>query len=148
MTTATLIYYLHYLSIFTVVSGVVSTHVLLRKVTPRSNLQMAWITQMAVLGGLVLVLLSGLLQWFQGEKPALLYTKNALFHTKVTLFLIVAGLSVLPTRFLAKARHGAPEDLVTVDKLPVMALRGQLLLLFTMPLLALWVARGVGYYGS
>ena len=148
MTGDILLYWFHYLSIYAAISGAVAVHLLLRKETRRSELGRAWVLQWMATIGLLLAFSTGLLQWFFGVHEAAFYSKNGIFHLKVTLVLVALGLAWPPLAFLRKAKAGDPTEMVTVPKAPVMALRLQLLLVVAViPLLALLMARGVGYFG-
>ena len=91
----------------------------------------------------LVVLLSGLSLWLWVGKPAGFYSHNWVFHTKVTLFVLAALLSLVPTVFILKNRRTQSD--VIVPKSIVMVIRLELLLLCTIPLLAVLMANGVGY---
>jgi putative membrane protein len=80
-------------------------------------------------------------------KPSLVYSKNWIFHVKITLFVTVGLLSIYPTVYFARNRKGDPDEAVTVPKLVVWVIRFELLLLFIIPLLAGLMARGIGFFG-
>jgi putative membrane protein len=91
---------------------------------------------------------AGLTLWFSGVgKPAVYYSKNWIFHTKITSFLMVGLLSIYPTIFFIKNRKGNPEEVVAVPKSIFWMLRFELTLLLIIPLLAGLMARGVGFFG-
>lgn len=140
--------YLHFISIFTVVSAVVSEHLLLRKELTRAEIRR--ISRIdAVYGIAALILLgAGLTLWF-GDigKPAVFYSKNWIFHLKVTFFLTVGILSIYPTVFFIRNRKGDPADVVAIPKRIFWLLRLELILLFLIPLLAALMARGIGFFG-
>ena len=78
-------------------------------------------------------------------KPAAFYTENHLFLTKVGLFVIVGLLSIHPTIFFLKNQKGEDDtELVDIPKSIKIVLRIELLILFTMPLLATMMAKGIG----
>ncbi len=101
----------------------------------------------AVYGIAALTLLgAGLTLWLSNiGKPAEFYSRNWIFHTKISLFLLVGILSIYPTVFFIKQRKGAPEESVNVPKSVFTLLRLELTLLVIIPLLAGLMARGVGY---
>jgi putative membrane protein len=103
----------------------------------------------AVYGIAALTLLgAGLTLWLGSfGKPAVFYTKNWIFHLKLTLFACIGLLSVYPTVFFLKNRKGNPDEVLTVPKAIFWMLRLELLLLFIIPLLAGLMARGVGFFG-
>jgi len=80
-------------------------------------------------------------------KPAVYYTKNWVFHTKITLFLLVGLLSIYPTVFFIKNRKGNSQEIVEVPGAVIWTLRIELTLLLIIPLLAGLMAHGVGFFG-
>lgn len=136
--------YLHFLSILIVVSAVVSEHLLARRRMSRKEI--AVLAKVDALYGIaaIVVLLTGIAQWFWTGKPAGFYTPNPVFHVKVTLFVIVGLVSIAPTMFFVKNRKGDPEEEIDVPTKVVMCLRVEMLLLFLIPLLGVLVGRGVG----
>ncbi len=148
MTSEIIIRYLHFLGIFTLFAALVSEHLLLAKTMKRSE-----IGRVSILDGVygiaaVIVLISGLLLWFVVGKPADIYTQNAVFHTKVLLFVIIALISIHPTLFFLKNRKGPAEEEIILPKSIIMVVRMELLLLVILPLLATLMAKGVGYFGG
>tara|TARA_R110000850_G_scaffold190481_10_gene316577 strand:+ start:310 stop:753 length:444 start_codon:yes stop_codon:yes gene_type:complete len=147
MITFFLLRYLHFLAIIIVVAMVLMQHLALRPSVPRSVVVRARRLNVVFAIFAAVVLVTGLGQWFGGIKPASLYSSNPVFHTKFLLFLIVAGLSMVPTIFLKKNQNGDADEIVTVPKGVIMCLRVELLLLLLMPLLASLMAYGVGSRG-
>ena len=142
-----LVRYLHFISIFLVVSVVFTQHMLLKKSMLRSELLKVHRLDLVYGIAAIVVFVTGMIQWI-GEgyaQPAEIYSKNPVFHTKVTLFLLVGLLSVYPTIYYFKRKKGNPEDTVEISKGVIMTVRLELLLLFIIPLLATLMARGVGY---
>jgi putative membrane protein len=148
MTAEIFLRYVHFVSIFAIVSSLVSEHLLLRKQLKRAD-----ITRLsridAVYGIAALTLLgAGLTLWLGGvAKPSIFYSKNWIFHTKISMFLLVGLLSIYPTTFFLKNRKGNQEEIVSVPKIVFWMLRFELLILFVIPLLAGLMAKGVGYFG-
>jgi putative membrane protein len=138
--------YIHFISIFAIVGSIVSEHLLLKKEMTRHELgRLARID--AVYGIAALSLLAaGLTLWLASlGKPAVFYTKNWIFHTKLTCFILVGLLSIYPTVFFIKNRKGNPDELVKIPSLIFWMLRFELLLLFVIPLLAGLMAKGIGH---
>jgi putative membrane protein len=146
MTTEIIIRYLHFVSIFIVVSVVVAEHLLVKPQMTKAELQR--IARLDALYGIasIFVVAAGLYLWLGGiGKPAEFYTENHIFLTKVGLFIVVGLLSIYPTVFFLKNRKGDDEnELVDIPKSIKMVLRIELLILFIMPLLATLMSRGVG----
>src|SRR5215212_6555320 len=115
MTLEIFLRYIHFISIFAIVSTLVSEHLLLKKELTRAELgRLSKID--AVYGIAALTLLAaGLTLWLGGVgKPAIYYSKNWIFHTKITLFLIVGLLSIYPTVFFIKNRKGNAQEKITI----------------------------------
>ena len=148
MTTELILRYLHFISIFTIVSTLVSEHVLLKKTLNRHE-----VSRIAKIDGVyglaTLILLgAGLTLWLGGfGKPTEFYSKNWIFHTKLTLFVLIGLLSIYPTVFFLKNRKGDAQDVVQVPSKIFWMLRAEILLLFIIPLLAGLMAKGNGYLG-
>ncbi|MFZ5973316.1 MAG: DUF2214 family protein [Bacteroidota bacterium] len=149
MTLELFLRYIHFVSIFVIVSTLVSEHLLLKKEMTRAELgRLARID--AVYGFAALSLLAaGLTLWLTGiGKPTVFYSKNWVFHTKLTLFIAVGLLSVYPTIFFLRNRKGNHNEMVNIPQVIFWLIRFELLLLFIIPLLAGLMARGVGFYGN
>lgn len=141
--------YIHFISIFAIVSSLVAEHLLLKKELSRKEItRIAKID--AVYGVAALALLAaGLTLWLGGYgKPTEYYSHNWVFHLKVTLFALVGILSIYPTVFFIKNRKGSPDESIVIPKSIVWLLRLELTLLFIIPLLAGLMAHGIGYFGK
>jgi putative membrane protein len=147
MTIEILFRYIHFISIFAIVGSLASEHLLLKKELTRKELQRLSRID-AVYGLAALTLLAvGLTLWLGSlGKPSEFYTRNWIFHTKITCFLTVGLLSIYPTMFFIKNRKGDPEEIVAIPKKLLMMVRIELLLLFIIPLLAGLMAKGIGLY--
>jgi putative membrane protein len=148
MTTEILLRYLHFISIFAIVGSLVSEHLLLKKELTRGEISRLSRID-AVYGIAALTLLAvGLTLWL-GDigKPAIFYSKNWIFHIKISLFAIVGLLSIYPTVFFIKNRKGNHDEVITIPRAVFWMLRFELLLLFIIPLLAGFMAKGVGFFG-
>ncbi len=145
MTTELVLRYFHFISIFAIVGTLVAEHLLLKKEMTRLELdRIARIDGAYGIAALTLLGV-GLTLWL-GEfgKPAIFYTKNWIFHTKLTLFICIGLLSIYPTVFFLKNRKGNPEERITIPKSIFWLLRMELLLLFIIPILAGFMAKGIG----
>lgn len=144
MTIEILLRYLHFICIFGIVSSLVAEHILLK-----TSLKRREIGRIAKIDGIygfaVLVLLAaGMTLWLGGYgKPMEFYTQNALFQTKLAMFLLIGLLSIYPTVFFFKKRKGDPTELVEIPKSIFWSIRLELLLVFTIPLLAGLMAKGI-----
>ncbi|MDO6460464.1 DUF2214 family protein [Granulosicoccaceae sp. 1_MG-2023] len=146
MTLDLFIRYIHFLGIISLSSALVLEHALIdREMSPTQLRRLVRIDAIYGLSALIL-LVGGLGLWFWVGKPAAFYSANPLFHIKVTLFLIMAAISVYPTLFFIRNRN-AQGAVVSIPKAVVMAIRVELLLLIFLPLLAVLMAAGVGARG-
>ena len=149
MTPEIILRYLHFVSIFAIVGTLLSEHFLLKPTLTRAEIgKLSRIDAGYGLAAIVLVA-AGLTLWLGSYgKPAVVYTKNWIFHTKLTLFVMVGLLSIYPTVYFSRNRKGDPSEVVEVPKLVVWMIRFELLLVFVIPLLAGLMAHGIGFYGK
>lgn len=147
MTTEIILRYIHFISIFTIVGCLVSEHLLLKKeMTPRELNRIARIDLIYGIAAITL-LIAGLTLWLGSiGKPSIVYTKNWIFHIKLTLFVTIGLLSIYPTVFFLKNR-GDQDKVIILPNSIFWLLRIEILLLFIIPLLAGLMSRGVGYFG-
>lgn len=148
MTTEIVLRYIHFISIFAIVGSLVSEHLLLKKELSRAEIRRLSVID-AVYGSAALALLiAGLTLWLGSfGKPAVYYTKNWIFHTKITCFALIGILSIYPTVFFIRNRKGNQTDVIPVPESIFWMLRFELVLLFIIPLLAGLMAHGVGFFG-
>jgi putative membrane protein len=148
MTLEIFLRYIHFISIFTIVGTLVSEHLLLKKQLTRGEI--ARISRIDAVYGLAALslLAAGLTLWLSGVgKPSVYYSKNWIFHTKITCVALVALLSIYPTVFFIRNRKGNATEVIDIPKSLFMMVRIELLLLLIIPLLAGLMARGVGFFG-
>ena len=146
MTIELLLRYLHFVSIFAIVGALTAEHLLLKNTL--SRLEIKRLSRIDAVYGLAALLLLGVgfTLWLGGiGKPTSFYSQNWIFHTKITLFVIVGILSIYPTVFFIKNGKGDPEESVNIPKSIFWMLRIELLLLFIIPLLAGLMSRGIGH---
>ena len=144
-----LIRYVHFLGIFAIVGSLTMEHLLLKPQMTRAEIRRLSVID-AIYGlGAIIVVAAGLILWFGGVgKAAMFYSKNFVFHTKITLVFLMGMLSIYPTVFFIRNRKGAaPEELVDIPGRIIMLVRIQLFLLLLIPLCAVLMARGIGYFG-
>ena len=149
MTSEILFRYIHFIGIFTLAGTLITERLLLKKELTRAEIgRLSRIDAVYGLAAMV-VIGAGLTLWFSGiGKPSIYYSKNWIFHMKVTSVGIVALLSIYPTLFFVKNRKGDPKEIVKVPGSVFMLIRISLVLLFTTPMLAALMARGVGFFGN
>jgi putative membrane protein len=148
MSTEIILRYVHFISIFAIVASLISEHLLLKKELTRQELdRLSRIDAVYGIAAVVLVAV-GVTLWLGSiGKPAVYYTKNWIFLTKLGLFSLVGILSIYPTVFFIKSRKGSSEEKVRIPTAIFWLLRIEILLLFVIPLLAGLMARGVGFFG-
>jgi putative membrane protein len=149
MTTELILRYLHFVSIIIIAGTLASEYVLLKKSLTRPEInRLARID--AVYGVAALLLVgAGLTLWLGGiGKPADFYSKNWIFLTKLSLFIIIGLLSLYPTVFFLKNRNGNQDETVAIPSSIFWILRIEILLLIIIPILAGLMARGIGYFGT
>lgn len=146
MTTEIIIRYLHFISIFIIVSSVVAEHLFLKPQMTKAELERLSLIDAFYGIASISAVGAGLYLWLGGiGKPAAFYTENPIFLTKVGLLIIAGLLSIYPTVFFLKNRKGEDKnELVDIPKSIKMIVRIELLILFTIPLLATLMSRGVG----
>jgi putative membrane protein len=91
-----------------------------------------------------LVIATGLLKVFAGDKPAVYYGHNALFHIKLTLFVVIFLMSIYPTVHFIRSRRAADGDIVEYPALVGRLLKIEIVATVLLPLLAVMMSRGFG----
>lgn len=113
-----------------------------RTLTNTQLKKLLWID--ALLGiSAVIVLISGGLLWGSFGKPSGFYTKNPIFHIKLTIFFLIAIISIFPTWFLLKNRKST-EAVISPPSYVLHIIKVEATLLIAIPLLAVLMARGIG----
>src|SRR6185295_12439261 len=137
MTLEILLRYIHFISIFAIVGTLVSEHLLLKKSMTRAEIgRVSRIDAVYGLAALTLVI-AGLTLWLGSVgKPSWFYSKNWVFHLKITLVAVVGLLSIYPTVFFLRNRKGDPSEAVVIPSSVFMMVRIELVLLLVIPLLA------------
>jgi putative membrane protein len=140
-----LIPYLHYIGIMALMGSLITEHVMLKPGISKKQLKSLATVDLLYGISLVVVLVTGLLRWFVIDvKGVDFFSKNPLFHIKLTLFVIVVILSVFPTmKFLKWRKESATIPSDKELKKQLMFIRIELLLMAIIPLLAVMVANGV-----
>lgn len=144
MTFEIVLRYLHFISVFVIFGTLLAEHMLIKpQLTPAEVRRIFRVDAVYGIAATVLLIV-GLTLWLGDVgKPAEFYTRNGIFHAKLTLFILVGILSVWPTVFYLKNAKSSQEQVV-VPKSVVMMIRLELLLLLIIPLLAGLMAKGVG----
>ena len=142
--------YFHYLGIMLLLAALVGEHLLLSGELDASRGRQLVITDVIYVVAVALVLVSGLLRLSYFGKGLAFYTSNPLFHVKMTLFVIAAILSVYPTVQIRGMRPAvrsgqAPGLGAGMIRRLKLLVRVELMLIASIPLLAVLMGRGFGY---
>lgn len=141
--TEILVRYAHFLGIIVFASLLVVEHVLVKDKLSARDLRRILIIDAAYGISALLVLIAGLALWLWVGKPADFYNANPIFHAKLGAFILMAAVSIYPTRFYLKNRKMA-DGVLDVPRTVVNAIRLESLLLVLIPLMAVFMARGYG----
>lgn len=143
-----LIAYLHYLSIILTAGFLVGELVMCRVgMTTEQARRLAGIDAVFFASALA-ALATGLLRLFFYAKDVSFYTGNPTFWVKMVLYLIIAVISIKPTRTFLRWKRAAAERGTAPAGDEITAARRlihiELGLLALMPLMAVLMARGIG----
>lgn len=147
MTIEIFLRYIHFISIFTIVATLSIEFVLLKKEMTRSEI--ARLAKIDALYGIAALSLvgAGITLWLGGfGKPAIFYSRNYIFLTKIFLFLMIGILSIKPTFFFIKQQKGNPDETIRIPSAFSWMLRTELVLLVLIPLLAGLMSHGIGFF--
>ncbi len=146
MMESALLAWAHYVGFTVLFSAMVAQHLLFDDLAPAALARRLTVLHYILLGSLVLVLLTGLAKVGGAAGGASYYMKNGVFHAKLSVFALVALVSVWPTIHFLRGqrlmRQGAAQ--VTYPRKIRVALRVQMVGLLLILLLAAMLARGIG----
>ena len=149
MAMAALFAFLHHLSAFLLFAALMLELVLLRGALTVENARKVVMADMiyGISAGVLLVV--GLGRVFHFEKGAYYYFHNWAFHTKLTLFVLVGLLSIIPTRELLRWRpslKAGQAPTVTPEKIKSMrtVIHIELTAVVLILLMAAMMAKGIG----
>jgi putative membrane protein len=149
---AALFAFLHHLAAFTIFGALVVELVLLRSTLTVQSARKILLADTIYGISAGVLLLVGLTRVFHFEKGAGYYFHNWAFHTKLTLFVIVGLVSIIPTREFLRWRAAvkagqvpnvASEKLKSVGTMIHIELTAIVLIL----LMAALMAKGIGAFG-
>jgi len=137
--------YLHILGIMLVAGSLTSVYILVTSGLSKTTMPLISKMNNLYLVSVVLMLITGLVRWFFVGRHAIYYDKNPFFHTKLTLFFIIAVLAIIASRTIRKwkdlANMGRVDDVSTREREKYLwLLRVQFLLIAVIPVLALLVS--------
>jgi len=133
--------YLHFIGIMSLASTLVMQHLILSNQMTQKELKKIIFLDIIYAISAFITLGAGLMLWLSIGKEASFYSTNWVFHVKLTLFIIMALLSIYPTKFYRKSQK-LDQDVVEMPKMVIMLVRMQLLLVFVIPFLGVLIARG------
>ena len=133
--------YIHFIGIMSLASTLVMQHLILSTEVTKQELKKIIFLDVIYAVSALLTLVAGLSLWLSVGKDASFYSTNPLFHIKLTLFIVVFLFSIYPTLYFRKSRKST-QDTIIMPKMIIMSVRMQLLLVFIMPLLGVFIARG------
>lgn len=145
--------FLHHVAAFTLVAGLTVEFVLIRSELNVESARRLQLTDLVFGASAGIVLIVGILRVFYFEKGATYYFHSAPFIAKVSLFVIVGLLSIVPTiEFLSwgkSLKQGlvpsvAPAKMQTIRSIIHLELAGVVFII----LCAALMARGVGSVGA
>lgn len=139
--------YLHFIAVFAIVGAILAEQFFIAKTMTRHEIKRIAKIDTIYGIGVLLVLVVGLILWFWVGKPASFYSRNWIFHSKLTLFVVLGLLSIYPTIFFLKNRKG--NDLETKIEIPailLVLLRIELILIMIIPILATLMSLGIGTF--
>lgn len=135
--------YLHFIGIMSLASTLVMQHLILSsQVTKEQLKKIAFIDIIyGISAGLTLI--AGLVLWLWVGKDASFYSTNWVFHLKISIFVLIALVSIYPTIFFIKSKKNS-DDNIKVPKIIIMLIRMELALVFLVPILGALIAQGSG----
>ena len=144
---------LHYLSILLLFALLAIEHLQFKQPLDLARARRLVIIDIAYGVSASLVLFSGAARVIWYGKGLDYYLHNGLFHAKVGLFLLVGVLSTLPTFVFLNWRNAlqagqVPDVSPRLRQWLTLCIRLELLLLLSIPLLAMLMARGYGAIGQ
>jgi len=144
--------YLHFASIFTLIWFLAKEWTLLQAGPERCDARRLALTDLFYFLAAMAVLASGLGRALAGAKPWAYYAGNPVFHIKISLFVLVALLSIKPTLLIMRWRKSAAADpAFRVDPREWQLARRLVLIemhiVALIPLAAVMMARGLGPHG-
>jgi putative membrane protein len=152
MWTDAILAYLHFTAIFALVWFLAKEWTLLKAGAENLDLQRLAKADMAFGMSAGAVFAAGLSRILWGAKPWVFYEHNPVFHAKIALFVIVGLISIAPTRAFLRWRKAAQADAnyrvsesewQRVKRIVLVEMH----LVGLIPLMAVLMARGIGYRG-
>jgi len=142
-----LIPYLHFIGIMSLMGALITQHLVVKPSMGSTAIKTVGTVDIIFGIAAAVVLATGLLRWFVYGKGSDFYLANPMFHIKITLFFVVAIISIFPTLRILKWRRQSKQDnafeVSSKDaKRLLMFIRIELLITVIIPLLAVMVSQG------
>lgn len=145
MDTEILLRYLHFISILLITATLAAEYVLIKDQLTRKEISRISFIDLIYGLAAITVFGAGLTLWLGGiGKPTEWYSKNWIFHIKLTLLVVIGLISIYPTIFFLKNRKGDRDELVSIPKNIKRVIGIELALLAVIPILAGLMAKGIG----
>ena len=147
MTELVITRYLHFIAVFAIAGAIITQQFMISKTMTRNEIKRISKVDTLYAIGVILVLIAGLLLWFAVGKPASYYSRNWLFHTKLTMFLVLGLASIYPSIFFMRNKKGNDLDTkIDVPFMVILFLRLELLIIVILPILASFYSLGIGAF--
>jgi len=145
MTNEILLRYVHFLSIILIAGTLTAEYFLVKEKLTRKEISRISFIDLIYGLAAIAVFAAGLMLWLGSYgKPTEWYSKNGIFHLKLTLLVIIGLVSIYPTVFFLKNRKGDPQEEISIPKSIRYSILLELILLAIIPLLAGLMAKGIG----
>jgi putative membrane protein len=144
--------YLHFIAIFALVWFLAKEWTLLKSGADQLDLRRLALADAGFGMSAGAVVVAGVLRLVFGAKPWVFYAHNPVFHTKMAVFVVVGLISIVPTRAFLRWRKAAVADAnfrvaasewQRIKRIVLIEMH----LVALIPLLAVLMARGIGYRG-
>lgn len=135
--------YLHFIGFILLASMLMVTNFMISSSLSKQELSKLLIIDRVYGASAMLTLFAGLTLWLWLGKPKAFYSANPIFHIKVTIFVLAAAISFVPTRFFIQQSKQADQGIIVPRKI-ILIKRFEMGLLLLIPLLAVLMARGIG----
>ena len=138
--------WIHYIGIMLLLASLLGEHLVLKQEMAMSEARTLQRLDIIYGGSALLVLVTGIMRMYL-EKGTTYYLHNGAFHALISLFVVVALISIVPTvvflRWRGDTRAGRGQRLAPGQfKRLQMIVRSEMALLLLAPLFATWMAHG------
>ena len=138
--------FIHYVAIMLLIASLLGEHLVLKQALTAAEARTLQRLDIIYGGSAALVLVTGIMRMYL-EKGTTYYLHNGAFHALISLFVVVALISIFPTvvflRWRGDTRAGRGQRLAPGQfKRLQMIVRSEMALLLLAPLFATWMAHG------